>query len=211
MAATRRLRADARRNRARIVAAATELFAEQGIDVPLDAIARRAEVGIGTLYRRFADRDEVAQAVALDAFATVTQLARDAVASEPDSALRTFLHAVSERRIGVLMASLLPVLPELPTSAELAETFGAMLAAVEALVDHAHGTGELRPDVTAEDVMLLLALLTRPLQRLPIPYSAAVTPRLLHLVLEGIMPSDRTSTPPAAPAPLDVDLDLRRT
>ena len=50
------MRADARRNREQILTAARDIFAEQGPDAPLDAVARRAGVGIGTLYRRFADR-----------------------------------------------------------------------------------------------------------------------------------------------------------
>ena len=62
----RGLRADARRNREHVLAAAREVFVEQGADAPLDEIARRAGVGIATLYRRFPDRAALLRAVALD-------------------------------------------------------------------------------------------------------------------------------------------------
>ena len=64
--ASRPLRADAARNRARIVAAASELFAERGLDVTLDDVAARAGVGVGTVYRRFANRDELIVGVFTD-------------------------------------------------------------------------------------------------------------------------------------------------
>lgn len=205
------LRADARRNHERIVTAATELLVEQGMETPRDAIAKRAGVGIGTLYRRFPDRDAIIHAVALRAFATVTGLAEDAVAAaaEDPGALQRFLVGVADQRIGVLMASLVPALTELPTPEVVAEAFEEMLAAVDALVAHSHAVGDLRAEVTSEDVMLLLAFLTRPLEGLPLDYSAALVPRLLHLLTEGIAPSAQTTPPPAAPPPLDLDIHRR--
>ena len=62
-----RLRADARRNQEQVLQAARTLFVERGIDCPLEEIARRAGVGIGTLYRRFGDRDALVRAVLVDA------------------------------------------------------------------------------------------------------------------------------------------------
>ena len=62
-----RLRADARRNEEQVLQAAREKFVERGIDCPLEEIARRAGVGIGTLYRRFGDRDGLVKAVLVDA------------------------------------------------------------------------------------------------------------------------------------------------
>src|SRR5829696_8551949 len=63
MSTTRPLRADAERNRARILAAATEVFAERGLDVTLDDIAAHAGLGVGTVYRRFADREALVEAL----------------------------------------------------------------------------------------------------------------------------------------------------
>jgi AcrR family transcriptional regulator len=77
------LRADARRNRGQLVEAAGALFAERGPDVPMEEIARRAGVGVGTLYRRFPDRDALVRAVAFVSFHRVVENARGA-AAEPD-------------------------------------------------------------------------------------------------------------------------------
>lgn len=195
------MRADARRNREQLVAAAVELLAEEGVDAPLDAIARRAGVGIGTLYRHFPDRHALAEAVALEAFTTVRGLARDAAApAAGQTGLRGFLTRIVELRIGVFMASLLPLLEDRPMSEELAVAFDGMVTAIEALVAHAHEAGQLREDASADDVMLLLAVLTQPLPGGPREYGAAVTPRLLHLAVEGLQPSEHATCPPPAPA-----------
>jgi AcrR family transcriptional regulator len=194
----RTMRADARRNRARIVEAATELFVEQGVDVPLDAIARRADVGIATLYRRFPERDALVRAVALEAFTAVRRRAEAAAAAE-EGILRGFLHAIADLRVGVLMASLLPALAELEGDAELDMAFEAMEGAIAALAAAAKDAGELREDATADDLMLLLAMITRPLDGVPEVYTDAVTPRLLHLVVEGLQPGSATTPPPPAP------------
>src|SRR5688572_25450825 len=78
------LRADAQRNREQIIDAARALFVERGADVPMEEIAHRAGVGVGTLYRRFPDREALIRAVALDTFRRVVALACAAEAEEPD-------------------------------------------------------------------------------------------------------------------------------
>src|SRR4051794_12277532 len=81
----RRLRADARRNRQQLLAAARDVFVEHGPDAPLDEVARRAGVGIATLYRRFPDRATLQRAVALDVLARAAEVARRADADETDA------------------------------------------------------------------------------------------------------------------------------
>src|SRR6266566_9649705 len=78
-----RMRADARRNRDQILIAARDIFADHGPGAPLEEIARRAGVGIGTLYRRFPDRQSLLRAVALDTLGRVAQEGRLALAEEP--------------------------------------------------------------------------------------------------------------------------------
>ena len=78
------MRADASRDRARILDAARDCFVEQGAGVPLETIAARAGVGIDTLYRRFPDRQALQQAVALDALARIVAEIERAIADEPD-------------------------------------------------------------------------------------------------------------------------------
>ena len=74
------LRADARRNREQLLLAARDVFVERGPDAPLEDVAQRAGVGIGTLYRRFPDRQALLRAVALDVLARVTAEAHAALA-----------------------------------------------------------------------------------------------------------------------------------
>src|SRR5205085_5125615 len=109
-----RMRADARRNREQIVAAAREIFAERGLEVPMEEIARRAEVGVGTLYRRFPDRVALIEAVAIDAMRQVLELmpTEQERQADPGRALWDFLHRLVEHRFGLLQSALLPRIAE---------------------------------------------------------------------------------------------------
>jgi AcrR family transcriptional regulator len=91
----RPLRSDAERNRTRILAAAAEVFAERGLDVPLDDIAVAAGVGVGTVYRRFPDKDALIDALFEDKIANVEAAARGALEIEdPWDAFEAFMRAV---------------------------------------------------------------------------------------------------------------------
>src|SRR5712691_799585 len=105
----RGLRADARRNLEHVLAAAREVFVEQGADAPLDEIARRAGVGIATLYRRFPDREALVRAVALDVLARTAHEARSAEAEEADpfDGLARYMHRALDLRISAVMPALL--------------------------------------------------------------------------------------------------------
>ena len=92
----RPLRVDAERNRQRILAAAATLFAERGVDVSLDDIAAAAGVGIGTLYRRFPDREALIEALFEDKVARIAKLAADALEIEdPWEAFLGFFRAAA--------------------------------------------------------------------------------------------------------------------
>jgi AcrR family transcriptional regulator len=95
-----RMRADARRNRERILRAARAVFVDEGPNVPLDEIARRADVGIATLYQRFPRRADLFRAVAVDVLTALVEAADRAIATEGDAfdALRRFLHSPSISR-----------------------------------------------------------------------------------------------------------------
>lgn len=99
-----RPRADALRNRERIVAAAREILVESGPDVPLDEIARRAGVGNATLYRHFPDRSALILEVVHSVMARTADQAQRAAAEEADAfvALSRFVHAAADERIGAL-------------------------------------------------------------------------------------------------------------
>jgi AcrR family transcriptional regulator len=93
--APRPLRSDAERNRRRILDAAAEVFAERGLDVPLDDIAAAAGVGVGTVYRRFPDRDALIDALFESRIEDVVTVARQALDLEdPWEAFETFMRSV---------------------------------------------------------------------------------------------------------------------
>lgn len=87
----RPLRADAARNRARVLQVAYEVFAEQGLSVPIDEIARRAGVGAGTVYRHFPTKEALFEAVIGDRMRFVVGRARELLAADPSGALFEFL------------------------------------------------------------------------------------------------------------------------
>src|SRR3954470_19664294 len=96
MTAVRPLRADAERNRQRIITAAKTLFAERGVDVSVEDIAQAAGVGIGTFYRRFPDRESLVEAVFVSKLERIAEAARDALAiDDPWEAFRAFVVTVA--------------------------------------------------------------------------------------------------------------------
>src|SRR5207245_8803938 len=107
----RPLRADAQRNRDRLLAAATEAFAEQGEDIALETVAARAGVGIGTLYRHFPNRDALVVAAYRHEVDALCAAAKDLVAAQPaDEALRAWTerfadYIATKRRMGNALRS----------------------------------------------------------------------------------------------------------
>ncbi|GHG81373.1 TetR/AcrR family transcriptional regulator [Streptomyces griseocarneus] len=202
-----RLRADALRNRERIVAAAREALVEHGVESSLDEIARRAGVGNATLYRHFADRRELIHHVTLSVMDRIADQAERARAEEPDAfrALRRFVHAAADERIGALC----PLLreggvdkdhPDHVVARERLET------GIGALVDAAHASGQLRPDVAIGDLMVAITQLTRPLPGTGCLGFEDFSRRHLQLFLDGLMTPVRSELP-GSPTTLE---DLRR-
>ena len=157
------LRADARHNRERILAAAAAAFVERGADVPLEEIASRAGVGIATLYRRFPDRAALQRAVALDVLTRIAEEARAAIEEEPD-AFRALVRYM--RRALALQVS--AVVPALLGRVDLEdEEFSAIrmesASLLEEMIDRAQAERTLRPGIVFGDIALLLVRLSRPL------------------------------------------------
>jgi AcrR family transcriptional regulator len=183
----RRTRADALRNRERILRAAADLILEQGTTAPMELVARRAKLGIATLYRHFPDRSVLLREVALDTLRTSAAEARTALAEEPDAftALARYMHDSIDLRIGTV----LPVLVDrIPMDEEVLEARRLCREAHDALAVAAHEEGSLRPDVTAGDISLLIIRFTPPL---PGMISAEDNHRLSHrhleLMLDGLL------------------------
>ncbi|RII14954.1 putative HTH-type transcriptional regulator TtgW [Streptomyces sp. YIM 130001] len=204
-----RPRADALRNRERIVAAAREVFVELGPEVPLDEIARRAEVGNATLYRHFADRGELIREVVCTVMDRASVQAERALAAESDAfeALGTFVHAAADERIGALCPMLAGDFEQHHRDhPDLDEARMRLEGMVEELMEQARAAGQLRSDVAVGDLMVALSQLTRPLPGLGCPGIDRFVHRHLQLFLDGLR-APAPSALPGAPATLE---DLRR-
>ncbi|MFI9049278.1 TetR/AcrR family transcriptional regulator [Streptomyces sp. NPDC053427] len=193
-----RLRADALRNRERIIAAARETLVEFGAEAPLDEIARRAGVGNATLYRHFADRRELIHHVTLSVMARTADRAESALAEESDAfqALRRFVHAAVEERIGALCPLLSDSIdlshPDLLAASERLEV------AIEAVMRAARDSGQLRTDIAVGDLMVALTQLTRPLPGSGCTDFDKFVHRHLQLFLDGLMTPARSELPGSA-------------
>ncbi|MGH3339645.1 MAG: TetR/AcrR family transcriptional regulator [Propionibacteriaceae bacterium] len=150
------LRVDAERNRLRIVSAARQAFAELGLDVPLEEIARRAGVGIGTLYRRYPTRAELIAAAFEPKMTAYADAARQALA-EPDP-WRGFCEYVE--RICAMQAGDRGFTTALTMTFPTAKRFEAdrkrAYADFIALVERAKAAGKLRADFVAVDMSMFL-------------------------------------------------------
>jgi AcrR family transcriptional regulator len=162
----RPLRADAARNREKIVAAARETFAEAGLTAQMDDIAARAGVGVGTLYRHFPTKDALVQALVLDHFARFTELGREALAREDAdawTAFSDFMWQCAERHEED--RALNEVLSSQPAELPRQCAFDTGLAEVTSeLMRRAQDAGAVRRDALPTDVPLLMCGLGAVLQ-----------------------------------------------
>ena len=154
--ARRPKRADARRNHDALLDAARDAFAAIGSDASLEEIARRAGVGIGTLYRNFPTRRELLEAVYVHEVEALVAAAADVADRPPWDALETWL-----RRFVEYTATKRAILEELAGGSPLFATcFEAIVAAGAPLVARAQAAGLARPDVTFDDVLRLISSVT---------------------------------------------------
>ena len=178
---TRPKRADARRNYEKVLTAAREAFAEGGESTSLEEIARRAGVGIGTLYRNFPNRQALLEALYVGEVEEVCRSASELGDADPWEALNTwferFIAYVATKR--ALADELLHYLDR---DAELFRTCRVTLfAAGEPLLARAQEAGVVRPDVTIDDVISMVIGIAK------IPSSdPAQTRHILRIALDGL-------------------------
>ena len=180
-----KMRADARRSRARLLEAATAAFAVNGADAPLDDIARRAGVGIGTLYRHFPTRQALLEAVYRDQVEAMRARADELIASKPPAeALAIWLRELLDfgRTKRMLTSSLLTTLSR---DSELISSCSSMMrgAAAEVLTN-AQQAGAVRGDANPADLMRLVHAISMTVEWAADDHEQA--DRLLALVLDGL-------------------------
>ncbi|MEW1895645.1 TetR/AcrR family transcriptional regulator [Streptomyces albidoflavus] len=183
----RPLRADARRNRERLLVEARRAFAAHGTDTSLEEIARRTGVGIGTLYRHFPHREALLSAVFADAVGELLERARVLLEAERPCAalvewLRSLITHASEYQglSGALMSA------SSGTGSELSRCSDPMRDAGAALLGRAQEAGVVRPDISIGDLLQLTNAIA--LAAEATPDEPELADRLLSLTLRGIRP-----------------------
>jgi AcrR family transcriptional regulator len=191
-AAPARRRSDASANVVKIVSAARDVFAEHGETATLNQVATRAGVGSATLYRHFANRQALAAAVFEDIFLSdVEPVIRTLV---DQSAPRDAFLDVIERMVDVMHAQK-RLLPSLDHLTELtARMFSSNDELIAGVVEKGQASGDLRPDITADDVPTFVAMVTTASVALDQPRD--VRRRYLSLMLDALNPSGAQPLPP---------------
>jgi AcrR family transcriptional regulator len=193
-----RLRRDAQRNRDAIVAAARQVFCDHGLEAPLEEIARRAGVGIATLYRRFPSRVELLDAVLADNLQAHIAAAEQALATDdPWDGFAFYLEQscrleAEDRGLNDVMGMRFPR----ATAVEAAKT--RLFELVGQVVDRAQQSGQLRADITMEDLAFLNWANTRILPAVRAAGAPEAWRRHLGLLLDGFR-ADRAHPLPQPP------------
>jgi AcrR family transcriptional regulator len=150
--------AEARRNDRAVLDAARDVFSAQGADAPISAVAERAGVGVGTLYRRYGSKTELLQRMCVLAMEQGMDAAAEALqADDPWTGLCGYIRACVEMRSGALgsLAGQIEMTDEMFSTARRGMTLAGEVVA------RAHRAGSLRPDVTALDIALLIESFSR--------------------------------------------------
>ncbi|MBQ1027715.1 TetR/AcrR family transcriptional regulator [Micromonospora sp. C95] len=152
---TESLRADSARVRARMLRAARARVAAGDLELPMNAVAKAAGVGVGTVYRHFPNRQALLEALAAERFALLVQAAEQAVAS-PDVAagLARLLRAALEHQLDDPALAVVLSAPDAACQ-ETTELVRALTEAVDRLLERARETGVIRPEITADDLRAL--------------------------------------------------------
>jgi AcrR family transcriptional regulator len=157
-ASERLLRADARRNRERVLKAADEMLATHGVDASIDEIAHRAGVGVGTVYRNFPTKEALLQALLVASVQPIIAAAHAAAdADDPGDAFVAFMRHLSEQFADFKALAETMAASGIDLHAAKQEAGGELLGAIGVLLERAQQAGRVRPDVSIADVSAMMA------------------------------------------------------
>jgi AcrR family transcriptional regulator len=202
------LRADARRNRDQILVAAREIFAERGADVAMEEIARRASVGVGTLYRRFADREALIRAVFRETFQLVADETRAAVAEEPTAwaALMRIMRQSAWLHVSVQANSQL-VTAVVRADPDTSRMRDHVLDMLDEVVRRAQEEGSLRLDVGVGDLAMLFMSVVKQPHNLTTEAAGVAPGRALAIMMDGLRAPGPGELPGRPLSRADLDFD----
>jgi AcrR family transcriptional regulator len=178
------LRADARRNREAVMAAAKKLFADQGLDAQMPDVAKAAKVGVGTVYRHFPTKDDLIAALAAERFERLAEKAQEAIdAEDPWEAFCDFIRfsaqiQADDRGLCEVMGSR----PEVMDDSALAVGLDALC---DKLVKRAQRSGGLRKDLAWEDIPMIACGVGR-MTQVDMGPGTGRWPRLVEIVIDGL-------------------------
>lgn len=180
----RALRADARRNREAVIAAAKKLFADQGLDAQMPDVARVAKVGVGTVYRHFPTKDELIAALVADRFERLAEKGHEELRAEDAwEGLCAFIRFAAQ--IQADDRGLCEVIGSRPDVMDAAAREAGLPELADRLVKRAQRSGELRRDLEWQDIPMIACGLGQITQQTIGP-AAGRWPRLLEIVLDGL-------------------------
>jgi AcrR family transcriptional regulator len=173
------MRADAQRNRARILAAAEEVFAAKGASTPTEEVAVRAGVAIGTVFRHFPTKNDLLAALMKDLMRKLVDEVESLVRQGDPEALFTFFAHLVERA-----AEKKTVAERLDVDIRVSDQLQLLRDAIGALLDQARAAGTVRPDIRLDEVMALLTATSQ--GALHAGWDADLRERTLAIVFAGL-------------------------
>jgi AcrR family transcriptional regulator len=181
------VRADARRNRERLLVAADLVFAEQGIGASTEEVARRAEVGIGTVFRHFPTKESLLEAVFVARLRGLADTAEKlSLAEDAGPAFFAFLDAVLDQSGAKKAFSEALAGAGVDVVAAAAPVKSALYQAGATLLARAQRCGAVRPDLTADELMALLVGLARTAEHTA--HDPALRKRTVGVLVDGLRP-----------------------
>ena len=185
------LRADARRNRERVLRTAQELFTTEGLGVSLDEIARRAGVGPGTVHRHFPAKEALYLAVAIDQIEQLVAEAEVLAAADDPAALFTLLAKMMANGAENVTVKSALVAAEFDLRTAAPELAADLTRHVAGLLDRAHAAGAVRHDLTVEEVMALVAGAFAAIRHAGAETSRKRSAHIAQIILDGLRPQPR--------------------
>jgi AcrR family transcriptional regulator len=180
----RALRADARRNRQAVIAAAKKLFADQGLDAQMPDVARTANVGVGTVYRHFPTKDELVAALVSERFDRLAEQARQSLQmDDPWEGISSFIRFAAQMQADD--RGVCEVIGSRPEMMDAAARAAELPALCDQLVKRAQRSGQLRKEIVWEDIPMIACGLGSVTQAAVGP-ARGRWPRLVEIILDGL-------------------------